>query len=76
MKIKNLQIILNKNNIFSIDKKVIQKFLLINNKILEIKKNKINFNLIYQFAEIKKLIENKKIKKEMNKIINIVKKEK
>ena len=76
IKIKNLQIILNKNNIFSIDKKLIQKFLLINNKILEIKKNKINFNLIYQFAEIKKLIENKKIKKEMNKIINIVKKEK
>ena len=76
IKIKNLQIILNKNNIFSIDKKLIQKFLLINNKILKNKKNKINFNLIYQFAEIKKLIENKKIKKEINKIINIVKKEK
>ena len=59
---KNIYIIENKSNIISINKKIIAKIILIENKICKIKENK------------KFLLKNKNIKKDINKIINIIKK--
>lgn len=76
VKSKNLYIILNKKNINSINKNLISKSLFSKNKICEINENKIYQYLINNYFKIKILLKNKKIKKEIKKIICIIKSKK
>lgn len=64
--INSFNIILNKKNIFSINRRIIEKNLFIKNKIIEIKKNKLYFNSISQLFENNIFMGNKK---DVNKII-------
>ena len=66
---EEFNLIINKNNLNSINKNLISKIIPIKNKIYKIRKNKkININ-INNFFKIKNKFINKKIKKEINKII-------
>ena len=66
-----IHIIINKKNFNSMNKKLISNCIPIKNKILEIKENKILFNLSYQYPAKNYLLNNKKIKNQINKIIRI-----
>ena len=66
-----IHIIINKKNFNSMNKKLISNCIPIKNKILEIKENKILFNLSYQYPAKNYLLNNKKIKNQINKIIKI-----
>lgn len=74
IKSKNLYIILNKKNINSINKNLISKSLFLKNKIYEINENKNYQYLINNYFKIKILLKNRKIKKEIKKIICIINK--
>ena len=67
----NLNIIINKKSFKSINKKIISNCLQIKNKIYEIKENKILSIFIFNYFKFKYLLNNKKLKKEINKIIKI-----
>lgn len=67
--INNIKIILNKKNILSMNKNLIKKNLPIKNKILEIKENKLYSILMNQLFKNNKLLEDKKIKENINIII-------
>ena len=66
---KNIRIILNKQNIFSMDKNLIQKNLPIKNKILEIKENKLYSIFTNQLFKNDNLLDNKKIENKIKIII-------
>lgn len=66
----SLHIVSNKRNFSSIHKGLISKCIPHKNKILEIKENKIYYHLIHNYFRKNFLLKNKKIKKEINKIIN------
>ena len=74
VKTKSLYIIINKKNINSINKNLISKCFSSKNKICEIKENKVYRILINNYLKIKILFKDKKIKKEINKIICIINK--
>ena len=64
-----LYIIINKKNINSINKKIISNCFLLKNEIYEIKENKIYNCFIHKYFKIKYLLKNKKIKKDVKKIL-------
>lgn len=66
----SLHIVSNKRNFSSMNKGLIAKCIPHKNKILEIKEDKIYYHLIHNYFRKNFLLKNKKIKKEMNKIIN------
>lgn len=66
----SLHIVSNKRNFSSMNKSLIAKCIPHKNKILEIKENKIYYHLIHNYFRKKFLLKNKKIKKEIHKIIN------
>ena len=70
----NLQIILNKNNIISINKNLVSNFLNFKNKIHIIKENKFFSILINDYYKINILLKNKNVKKDMYKIIKEIEK--
>ena len=67
----NLNIIINKKNFNSMNKKIIANYFQIKNKIYEIKENEIFSVLIFNYFKFKYLLNNKKRKKEIKKIIKI-----
>ena len=76
IKNNNLQIILNKYNFISINKKLISNFLNFKNKIHKIRENKFYSILLNNYFKIKILLKNKYIKKDINKIIYEIEKQK
>ena len=69
-KINNFQIILNKNNFFSINKELISNFLKFKTKFYIIRENKFYSVLINNKFKINFLLKNKKIKKDFKKIVD------
>ena len=65
---KNIYVIENKINFESINKNIVSNILLINNKIIKIKKYK-NFNILINNYSKRNIL----LKKEINKIIKIIK---
>ena len=63
-------IIINKQQILSMDRYLISKIFLSKNKIYTIKESKFYSIFLNQFFKKKKLLRNKRIKKELSKIIN------
>ena len=66
---KKIRIILNKINIFSINKNIIYKLLKFKNKIYRIKENKFFLIFLNNYYKINMLLKNKKIIKDIKNII-------
>ena len=68
----SLHIVSNKRNFCSMNKSLVLKCVPLRNKIYEIKENKIYQLIFFNYFKKKFLLKNKKIKKEINKIVKNV----
>ena len=68
----SLHIVSNKNNITSINVRLISKILSVKNSIIKIQENKKFLFCMNSYSKINKLLKNKNIKKEINKIVELI----
>lgn len=67
---ESLHIVENNKDIISVNKKLLMKSLSLKSKIFEIKENKLYCFLTENYYKSKKILKNKKIKRDINKIVN------